>query len=187
VASSLGEDAETLVQQAEDATGLSLPEDAEALLGDSAVLAVGGDIDPDELVSLDDPTSIPVALKVLGDPEAAEAALERIRPQLGPDGELLASTTEGDAIAVGPDPGYRDQVLGDGDLAGSDSFRSVVPDGDDVAAVLFLDLDKVETLVQEAMGSDEEMAENLDPLDALGMSAWESDGVSHARLRISTD
>jgi hypothetical protein len=185
-APSLGEDLETLLREMEEVTGLSLPEDAEALFGDSATLAVGGGMDPDELFSLEDPSTLPLALKVLGDADEVEGVLDKIRPQLGSEEELLGSSADGDAIVIGPNADFRDEVLGDGGLAGSDSFESVVPDADDVAAVLFLDLDKLASFITEGMG-DDELADNLKPLDALGMSAWEDDGVSHARLRISTD
>ncbi|WP_244927602.1 DUF3352 domain-containing protein [Nocardioides sp. W7] len=186
-ASSLGEDVETLLQELEDASGLSLPEDAETLLGDSAALAVGGDLDPEELFSSGDPSGLPLALKVLGDPDEVESVLDKIRPQLGSAGDLLGSSSEGDAIAIGPDSDYREEVLGDGGLGDSESFESVVPDSDDVSAVLFLDLDKIASLIIEGMGDDDELTANLGPLDALGMSAWEEDGVMRARLRISTD
>ena len=186
-APSLGEDLETLLQEMEEITGLSLPEDAEALFGDSATLAVGGGLDPDELFSLEDPSSLPLALKVLGDPDEVEGVLDKIRPQLGSEEELLGSSSEGDAVAVGPNADYRDEVLAEGGLGDSDAFQDVVPDADDVAAVLFLDLDRLASFITEGMGDDDELADNLRPLGALGMSAWEDDGVSHARLRISTD
>lgn len=193
VASSLGENPDTLVSDLESLSGLSLPEDAETLAGEAIVLAIGGDFDLGTVEESQDGSDIPVALKVLGDPDAISGVLDKIRPQLVEQGapeELLASSSEGDATAVGPSEDYREQVLGDGGLGDSDRYRDVVPDDGDAAGVLFLDLDAIVDLVDDAggMGDDDEVRRNLEPLRALGMSAWlDDDGTSHTRLRISTD
>lgn len=190
-ASSLGEDPDDLIAEAESATGLDLPDDAETLLGDALVIAVGGDLDPDAVAGSDDGSELPVGIKVLGDPDEVEKVLDKIRAPLLEQGmpeTLLGSSSEGDAIVVGPNEAYREQLLGDGDLGDSDAYRDVVPDQEDATAVLYVDLDRVVELVGESGDIPAEVADNLDPLAAVGMSAWlDDDGASHSMLRISTD
>lgn len=190
-ASSLGEDPGDLIAEAESATGLDLPDDAETLLGDALVVAVGGDLDPDAVADSEDGSELPVGIKVIGDPDEIEKVLDKIRAPLLEQGmpeTLLGSSSEGDAIVVGPNEAYRNQLLGDGDLGDSDTYRDVVPDEDDATAVLYIDLDRVVELVGESGDIPAEVGENLDPLAAVGMSAWlDDDGASHSMLRISTD
>lgn len=190
VAPSLGEDVEELLQQAEEATGLTLPEDAETLLGDSTALAVGRDVDLEALFESGDPSDLPVAVKVLGDPDEIEKVLDKVRPQLGEAAQVIESSSGDGVIVVGPSSSYREKVAGDGDLGDSERFESVIGE-DDAAAVLYLDLGALTDLLNEQlgdeMGADEEVLANLDPLAALGISSWEDDGVSHVELRLSTD
>lgn len=191
IAGSLGEDPEDLIAEAESFTGLDLPDDAETLLGEALVVAVGGDLDPETAANSSDGSDVPVAVKVLGDPDEIEQVLDKIRAPLLEQGmpeSLLGSSSDGDAIVIGPNESYREQVLDDGDLGDSDAYRDVVPDQDDATAVLFVDLDRVVELVGEAGEIPAEVGDNLDPLAAVGMSAWlDDDGVSHTTLRISTD
>lgn len=193
-ASSLGEDPETLMSEMESATGLSLPEDAETLAGESMVLALGEAFDLDTLIESTDGSDVPVAIKVLGDPDGIEDALDKVRSVLVEQGapeELLGSSSADGAIAVGPSEDYRDEVLsGDGGLGDSDVYQDVVAEEDDAAGVLFVDFDKLTELIDDSgeMGDDDEVLRNLDPLRALGVSSWlDDDGTSHALMRISTD
>ena len=87
-----GAPVESMVEEAERATGLSLPEDLETLAGDSTSIAMGSDFDPEAFFMSQDGAGVPVGLKVKGDPEAIEAVLEKIRAKLG-------GTGEGDAAA----------------------------------------------------------------------------------------
>ena len=68
-----------LLQTAEDELGLELPEDAEALLGESAALAIGPGFDPDGK----DPSDVDVAVKIKGDPDRVAEVLEKLRRQPG--------------------------------------------------------------------------------------------------------
>ena len=64
---SSGEAPEQMVAQAEKWTGLALPEDLETLFGDSTVLAIGSDFDPEAVDNSEDGSGIPVGVKVKGD------------------------------------------------------------------------------------------------------------------------
>ena len=163
-------DADTLRQLAEE-TGLDLPEDAEALAGRSAALAVSGDLDLDSLFDLTADSGLPVGLKVQGDADRIAEIVDRI-------GEPLGVDTEGDTVVVGPDADYRQQLLEDGGLGGTDAFRHAVPDAGDAGAVLFVNFDA---------GSWFDDVHELQPLEALGASVRVDDGTSHLVLRVTTD
>ena len=180
--------------QLEQATGLQVPEDLETLLGTSSVLSVGGDLDLRSLTASGAGAGVPVALSVQGDPAEVERVLETVRTVAGPDAAaLLASQSEGDTVAVGPDAAYRGDVLGSGGLGDSERFTEVVPDAEKAAVVLYLDLDAFDDLVaQLGAGAGtgprtDAVGENVRVLSAVGMGAWVDGEVSHSRLVVTTD
>jgi hypothetical protein len=189
MSTSFGSDmsSEDLMRELSDQSGLDLPDDAETLAGDSAALAVGSDFDPETFFNSDDGSGVPVGVKVQGDPDAIESVLDKLRPRLGGADRILDSDAEGDMVAIGPDDGYRSQLLEDGDLGGSDVFRNVVREADQAAAVLFVNFDAGEGWLAESAGDDPEAKENLEPLEGLGLSGWQDGDTSHGVLRITTD
>jgi hypothetical protein len=68
VAPYTGSDADELMSELSDMTGLDLPADAETLAGDSAALALGSDFDPERSSSSEDGSDIPIALKIRATP-----------------------------------------------------------------------------------------------------------------------
>ena len=58
----LGVDVEELISELEQQFGLALPEDLQTLMGDSLVLAMGGDINVDQVVNSSDGSDIPIGL-----------------------------------------------------------------------------------------------------------------------------
>jgi hypothetical protein len=179
-------DSAGLADQITAETGLDLPEDVETLTGESAAFALGGDFDPETFLNSSDGTGVPAGLKVQGDPDAIEGVLDKLRAQLGPENSAVDSDTDGDLVAIGPDADYRAQLLEDGDLGGSEVFRNVVREADDAAAILFVNFDAGDWL-EGVAGQDQEAADNLEPLEGLGMSSWLDDEASHVVLRVTTD
>jgi uncharacterized protein DUF3352 len=176
-----------LVDEVTATLGIDLPEDAEAVVGDAIALAVGPDFDPASLDS-GSPDLPGVGVKIIGDPDEVDAVLDKLRTAAaGADEGVLDSDAGDDAVAVGPDADYRAQLLEDGDLGGSDTYRRVVEHSDDAAAILFVDLDGGDEWISELAGDDEEVRENLEPLDALGLSAWRDDETAHAVVKITSD
>jgi hypothetical protein len=176
-----------LIAELESESGLDLPEDAETLAGDAAALSVGSDFDPEVFFNSTDGSGVPVGVKVKGDADAIEAVLAKIRGTLDAgEASFLDSDSEGDMVAIGPDADYRGQVLADGDLGGSDVFRDVVPDADRADAIVYVNFDAGDWLVNLASG-DQEAEDNLTPLAGAGLSGWTDDEVSHLVLRITTN
>jgi len=171
-----------LVQELEEATGLDLPDDAETLLGQAAVLSVGGDVDVDEFFDSPDGSGVPVGLTVQGDTDAIQDVLARVGEET-----VLANDSDGDLIAIGPDADYRSQLLEGGDLGSTGTFRDAVPDADGAAMILYADVDVAAGLLTGSGVTDDEVGENLEPLGALGISARVDDGISHVVLQVTTD
>jgi hypothetical protein len=179
---------EDMIAMAEAQTGLSLPEDGETLAGDSAAISLGGDFSPDTLMNSADGTDVPIGLKVQGDPEAIEEVLAKLQERLAAEGfPELVTETEGDTIAIGLNPDYVAEISGEGDLGDSETFQNVVREAEDASAILFLDFDAGDNWLASLAGGDATVKENLEPLEGLGMSAWQDDDVVHGVFRLTTD
>ena len=176
-----------LVAEAEAVTGLDLPDDAETLAGESAALAIGADIDPEALVNSDSPEGLPIGVKVKGEPDEIEGVLDKIRSQMGTDADLLISESDDDVIAIGADDGYVSELLEDGDLGDSDAFQNVIREADQASSIFFVNFDAGDGWLAELAGDDETAKENLEPLEGLGLSAWQDDDAAHGVLRLTTN
>jgi hypothetical protein len=186
MAASSGTSGADLMKQLSQESGLDLPQDAETLAGDSAALAVSGDFDPETLVNSGDLSSLPVALKVQGDPKAIEGVLGKLRPMAGAEGQLLDSDTAGTTIAVGPNADYRGEVLKPGHLGDSAEFQDVVPEADKAGVVYYVDFNSFDGVLSKLTGDSPQVVDNIKPLEALGISAWVDGGTSHMLLKLTT-
>lgn len=182
------DDIDELIAQMSEETGLDIPDDVETLFGDAAVLSVDSDIDPDAVVNSADGSDVPVALKVKGDPEAVEEVLDKLRGQAAPEEVLVFdSDSDGDFVAIGPNEDYRAAVLEAGDLGDNAVFEDVVREADSANAVLFVNIDELEDLMEAALEGDDEAIDNLRPLSGFGISTWADDDTAHSVVRITTN
>lgn len=185
-----GEDVnlDEFVQQAEDETGLELPEDLETLTGEAMAVSLGGDFDPESAANSSDLSQVPMGVKVQGDKDAIEDLLNEIRDlaQLGEDGPLK-SKAEGDIVAISPSTDYLDALVEDGDLADSEVYSDVLGENDDAGMVMFVNFNGADNWLVELAGNDSAAKENLEPLAGMGMTAWMDDSVSHVNVRLTTD
>ncbi|MGH3337123.1 MAG: DUF3352 domain-containing protein, partial [Nocardioides sp.] len=183
-----GETPEQMLTQAERWTGLALPEDLETLLGDSTVLAIGNDFDPEAFANSEDGSDIPVAVKVKGDAEAIEGVLDKVRNRIGePMSDPIRSRSEGDVVAIGPNDAYLAEILGDGGLGQSDAFRNVVREAERAGAIVFVNFDAGGDWLSALAEEDPEAKENLEPLEGLGISSWQDGDTGHGMVRLTTD
>jgi len=188
VAPYAGEDADDLMAELSDMTGLDLPDDAETLAGDSAAVALGSDFDPESFFGSSDGSDIPIAVKIKGDPDEIEKVLDKLREMAGPEANVLDSDADGDTIVIGPNEDYRSDVLKDGGLGDNDVFKDVIREADEAHTVLFVNVNEFEDAIKDAAGeSDEEFIENLEPVSGFGVTGWVDDDVAHAVVRLSTD
>lgn len=182
----LGADADDMVE------GLLGPLDLDpvALLGDAVGLAVGPDLDVEGLVA-GTTTDLPVALLTTGELAAAQDVAEGLglglAAFLGVEPAVLG---EDGRVVLGLDEAWAEEVAAaDGSLGEDERFQRAVPDADDVDGLLFFDADALVDLVRGSLpqGEDDAVLDNLEPLQALGLSASTEDGTSRLLLRVTTD
>jgi hypothetical protein len=188
MASYTGEDADQLMSDLSDLSGLDLPADVESLAGNSAALALGSDFDPQAFGSSQGLSGVPVALKIKGDPDKIEKVLDKLRGRSEVCACVLESDSSGDVVVIGPNADYRADVLKNGTLGDNDVFKDVVREADKAQTVLFVNVDEFEAAIEKSAGdSDQELVDNLKPVAGVGVTAWVDGDVSHSVLRLTTD
>lgn len=180
-----GDSIEEMVTEAERASGLSLPEDLETLFGRSTTVAIGSDLDPESFFNSSDGSDVPVGVKVQGDPEAIEAVLDKLRGKLAEGGDegLLGSDAEGDLVVFGPNADYLGEIVGDGGLGDSVAFRTVVREADRAGAIIYVNFDAGSGWALD----EQEVDENIEPLEGFGVSVWQDGDIAHGVLRLTTN
>ena len=172
-------------------TGLRLPGDLVTVLGRGVAISVDGGLDLHAVQRSKNPASVPVALQLAGDPTRIVAVVRRLTPAAGPVGRQIAVRSGQDGVVVGLNRAYTDQVLAPGGLGSTLDFTEVVPDAERADSILYLNLDTGRGLGSQladlVSGGDPSVAANLAPLRAVGASAWQQDGLSHALVRLSTE
>ncbi|HET6653612.1 MAG TPA: DUF3352 domain-containing protein [Nocardioides sp.] len=179
-----------LWQDLEAQTGLQLPEDLEALLGDGLRVSVDGSVDVADLDGGDVPRA-PVGVRINGDETEIVRVLDRLRALVpeGSDDVLLQRAGDG-FVVLGLDPAYVDRLTTDGGLGDDETFAGVVPEADRVSGGVYVNFDAEDwaTRLAEQLGDDPEVVANVAPLDALGLSSWlDDEDVQHGLFRLSTD
>lgn len=179
-----------MISELEAQLGIELPADLQTLLGDSVVLAVSGDLDVDQAANSADGSDIPAGLKITGEAAEIEAVIDTLRPALGPLGDtVFATDVSGEVVAIGPSSEYRAQLLEDGSLGDSDTFGDVVGDTDNSTGILYLDFDAADDWLTTLAGQsgDQELADNIEPLNALGINTELDDKVARFTLRLAAE
>lgn len=183
-----GMDVDDAIAELEEATGLSVPEDIEALGGESFAIAFDSEFDASAFEE-EDFTRIPVGIKIKGDTDRIEESLDKIRDTLGPDGELLLSRSADGHVLVSASEDYLDKLEDEDGLGGTSTFEDLVPDEGDASAVFFVDFDADDWLAQlvEDLGAPDEIVDNVKPLGSLGVSGWTDGEESHSLFKLTTD
>ncbi len=179
-----------MMKQGEAATGLRLPEDVETLLGEGVGVSVDSSLDVAGLERGPDPSRLPVALRIKGDPAAIEPVLGKLTALAGPEADLLTVKHTADTVVVGTDASYVDSLLTPGGLGSTTAFQEAVPHADRATSVLYVDFDAGDWTARlgKAVAADApHLGENLAPLRALGISGWrDGQGVQHGLVRLTT-
>lgn len=193
---------DSMLAQLESASGLTFPDDLQALLGDGVAVAVDSSLDLGSLHggadgAAPDLTSLPAGIRISGDPATIMPVLDRMRAQVGPFADLVVTEAGDHAVAIGLDPDYTATLAGDGGLGDVDAFAAALPDLSASAGGLFVNLDAGDWLAAltegdgdpagDQAGDQAQLRQNLEPLEALGVTGSAADGVSHIRLRLTTN
>jgi Protein of unknown function (DUF3352) len=157
------------ITDAENESGLDLPDDLLALVGNRTVVALGGGRDNLQfgVVSHTD------------DPERARTAAEKVLTKLddGTDSVSVKSISDGTVLANSSD--YAEKLAGKGGLGDTDLYKKAVPESGKAQFVLYVDIQKV------ASFSDGPVPKELTGLRAVGLSVVNDGGgnaTAHARL-----
>ena len=167
-------------------TGLDVPADIETLLGSGISISIGHDFDFEAAENSDDGSGLPIAATIKGDPQAIEQVLDKIRARAG-GLTFLDSDTKAGLVAVGPSADYRQQVLDGGDLGDNATFTSAVPDAGDASSLFYVNVDALEPSITKAAAGDQETIDNVKPLQSVGLSSWNDDGVIRFSFKVSTN
>lgn len=187
-----GMSVEDMLREAEAVSGLSLPEDVETLLGDGFAVAVDGGADWAKLIEAEDPTQLPIGIRVEGNPDEILPVVEKIQAKLGPEAEMLVVESGDGVVVFGVNPEYTRSLLEQGSLGDDAAFQNVVPEADSANSVFYLNFDAgdgwAESLADLIGDGAPDVKANVAPLDALGVSGWtDSDDVQRGLLRLTTD
>ena len=176
----------------EKETGLRLPGDLATLLGDSFSLSLGGDA-PADLAKAQGLSDLPAGYLVRGDDAAVKDVVQSVEQHTGVQLSQLPATfatAKGKAV-LATTPDYAKQLLAQGSLGSSQTFKDVVPHADESPFVFYASLDNAwsDSLAKAARStgakSDAEIAEDVKALKALGISTWSDGSTGHALVRIT--
>jgi hypothetical protein len=179
-----------MLKQGERQTGLKLPGDIETLLGDGVSVALDSSADFKSFNTNPDPSTLPVGLRIKGDPSAIDGVIGKLRRLIGPQASMLKTKDGSGVVAVGLDQKYVDSLAGNGTLGSDPTFTSVVPHADQSTGVLYLNFDAgngwVDHLAYQLSDGDRQVTSNIAPLHALGASTWVDGDVTHGLVTLST-
>jgi hypothetical protein len=173
-------------------TGLELPDDLITLLGSSLSFSVGGDA-PADIKDVDGLGDVPLGLLVHGDDAKIKAVIAKVEANTGARlSDLPATVSSKDGrVAIATTPGYADDLLADGSLAGVEGYKDVVSHPDDAQAVFYVSfqnkwMDALRDLTAEEHDKDlDEVADNVAALKAFGASFWRDGDTAHGLVRIA--
>ncbi|MBA3266024.1 MAG: DUF3352 domain-containing protein [Nocardioidaceae bacterium] len=173
LAESEGVDFEQELADFEAQTGISLPDDLETVLGDNIMFVADSEGLTEEALEGGQFDAVNAGVRFTGDPEAQAALYDEVSQLLNAEGELpLIALEAEDGFVMATNDTYAETLeqLG-GDLGSSETFQSVVEDAESKEAVFYFNWDLVEDQVIDAATGDPEVAENIKPLRAIGITA----------------
>ncbi len=154
-------------------TGFSLPEDLATVLGENIMFVADADGLTSEALQSEQFDAVNAGIRFTGDAEAQKALYDEVSQLLGSQEDLPLVTLEAeDGFVMASNDAYAETLkeLG-GDLGSSEAFTSVVDDAASKEAVFYFNWDLIEDQVIEALPGGPEIAENIEPLRAVGISA----------------
>jgi hypothetical protein len=160
---------------AEQETGLKLPDDLEALLGQRFALALGQPDGSGEPV---------VGLRGQSDAAGLGNALDRLLRFTDASGLPLERRDVRGGYVLATNRAQAEALTRDGGLGGTDAFRDAVPDADRAAAVGYLDVERL--LATYGQSIDGDTAASLKPLRAVGLAVTPQSDGTITTLRVTT-
>jgi hypothetical protein len=154
-------------------------------------LAADSSADFDSIIEGDESTDVPVGVRISGDPSEITRVLDEVLVEAGEARDLVFVRETDDGVTIGLQQEYVDELVAGGSLAETESFSRVIPDVDRVGAAFYVDFDAgddwARRLADDLSSGDPEVVENVAPLDAVGLSSWTEEDISHGLFRMTTD
>jgi hypothetical protein len=184
-----------LVAEAEQETGLDLPEDLQTLLGDAITVSLGGDA-PESVDELESFENVPTGVLIHGDADKIRAIIAKVEERTGFSLSDIPIGLAGndDKLALSPSNDYADDLLGNGDLGSNGGFQDVVPEADKASGLWYVDFqsswrDLIADVIADEDGDSaaKEFDDNTEPLKSMGASAWLDGEISHLLVKVTTD
>lgn len=171
------------VQQAE-AMGISLPGDAEVILGRSFGIGVGADV-VNSLAGMSGTMDLPIGVKVdTSDPARFEEIITTLTGMDPATAGMIQTQVDGDTVSVALTQEYLSAMSEGETLADNDAFNLAVADAQDADSLFYLDFRPLAPLVASETPSDFQGLVNS--LGGIGMSAHQtSDTEGEFTLRVT--
>ena len=162
-------------------TGLTLS-DLEDLGGEAVAFAAGPGFA--EAAEGEDMTTLPVAVRVTGDPARIEAALAKLT---GPEdiAEFTKSERTADGVVIGPNPSYLKALVDpERTLGDEERFQDATDDSKDATVITYADFSGtwVSTVTEGDISE-----EDADALGSAGLVVTDEGDRSHLVLRVTLD
>ncbi len=172
LAESEGVDFEQELADFEAESGFSLPDDLATILGDNIMFVADAEGLTSEALESEQFDAVNAGIRFTGDAEAQKALYDEVSQLLGSQESLPLTTLEAeDGFVLATNDSYAETLkdLG-GDLGGSEAFASVIDDAESKELVFYFNWDLVEDQVIDAVSDDPEVADNIKPLRAVGIT-----------------
>lgn len=186
-----GSSEKEILDDFEETTGLTVT-DLEALGGDAIAFAakdgfedVIDQLDPFSEEDTEDAPAPPVAARVTGDADAIEAALDKLRDQVG-DRWFKSERDGDDAVVIGADASYLEELVDpERTLGDVDAFDKAMADADDAVVASYADVDAGDWLV--ALSEGDLTAGDAKPLDTLSLTVTKDGDLHRLLARVTFD
>ncbi len=170
--------------------GFELPGDLQTLVGQSMAVGVSSDIVTSAMSGMEDPSQLPVAVRVQTDTAKANGIIDELFEVAGVSQEerdMLVRSEDDGVLTLGFSQSYVDEVSQGGSLGGLSTFQNAVKDAEDADAVLYIDLNAFEQFYLGLI-EDPEVRGSVEKIAAVGASAsMDEDGNGDWSLRIVAD
>lgn len=181
---------EDLINSFESEFGLTIPDDLETLLGDTFTMAVGR-ANLENIPALSGPediTSLDVAIHTQGDPTQTQEVMQTLADLAAEYiGVLLVAQQTDDGAVLATNDEAAQAVLDGGELGEQDTFRAVMPHGDDTVQGIYIDIAAIIDAIESA-GPPDDVRDDLQQVEALagiGMSVANVDDTGVFSLRVA--
>lgn len=186
-------DGELTRQDVEDTlaeVGLSI-DDVQKALGDRAAIVLGGGFDAEEFADSSGPEDVELGVLVGGSKDDVQEVMDKAKSSI-PSEDLaeiepwMSVGGDSDGAIWAPNQTYLETLQKDGNLGNNATFKSVIDDKN-AQYIGYVNLNELVAGLDSVIGDEPEVRENLEPLEAIGVTGSTEGSAMHFKLKLSTD